>query len=154
MKGMNRSKKVLVLIAAMVVGLAAWVAAVSSREVAAEEFLDEFLAYGVANISPGQTARLHVVTIGNPDIQPAELVIYDKQGNILERSLERLIPGRAVVLDLRFADHTGTSVGSNRLEFYAEVRFTKLRRGYVIPSVEVIDDVTGGTVRMIVDPIG
>lgn len=154
MKGMNRSRKLLVIFTVMVIVVAAWVAAVPSREVAAEEFLDEFLAYGVANISPGQTARLHVVTIGNSDIQPAELVIYDNQGNVLERSLERMIPGRAVVLDLRFADHTGTAVGSNRLEFYAEVRFTKLRRGYVIPSVEVIDDVTGSTVRMIADPIG
>lgn len=155
MKGTNRSKKLLVMVTAIVIVVATWVAAFSSREVAAGEFLDEFLAYGVANISPGQTARLHVVTVGNPDIQPAELVIYDSQGKVLERSLERLIPGRAIVLDLRFADHnTGITVGSNRLEFYAEVRFTKLRRGYVIPSLEVIDDLTGNTVRMVVDPLG
>ena len=153
MKAMNRTSKVLVMVTGIVIVLAMWMASASSRE-ADEDYLDEFLAYGVANISPGQTARLHVVTIGNPDIQPAELVIYDRQGSVLARSLERLRPGRAVALDLRFADHTGIAVGGNRLEFYAEVRFSKLRNGYVVPSLEVIEDTTGNTVRMIVDPLG
>lgn len=87
--------------------------------------------------------------------EPAELVIYDRQGNILARSLKRLPPGRAVALDLKFADHAGiAAVVGNRLEFYAEVRFTKLRGGYVIPSLEVIEDSTGHTVRMVVDFLG
>jgi len=128
----------------------------SSRKASADESLDDFLAYGVDNISLGQTARLHVVSFGNPEIQPAELVIYDRQGNVLSRSLERLSPGRAVLLDLRFADHTGIAVG-RRLEFYAAVRFAKLsgqNKGYVIPSLEIIEDATGHTIRTIIDPIG
>lgn len=154
MKGMNRSAKLLVIVTGMAIVMSMWMALASSREAAAEEYLDEFLAYGIANISPGQTARFHVVSVGNPDIQPAELVIYDRQGNALAHSLVRLRPGSAVSLDLRFADHTGIAVGGNRLEFYAAVRFSKLHNGYVIPSLEVIEDTTGNTVRMIVDPIG
>jgi hypothetical protein len=154
MKTMNRSTKLLVIVTAIAIVMSMWMASAWSREVAAEEYLDEFLAYGVANISPGQTARLHVVTVGIPDAHSAELVIYDRQGNILAHSLQRLRPGKAVALDLRFADHTGIAVGGNRIEFYAEVRFSKLRSGYVIPSLEVIDDTTGITVRMIVDPLG
>ena len=154
MTGMNRSTKLFVIVIGIAIVMSMWMASASSREAASEEYLDEFLAYGVANISPGQTARLHLVSVGIPDIQTAELVIYDRGGNILAHSLERLRPGKAVSLDLRFADHTGIAVGGNRLEFYAEVSFSKLRGGYVVPSLEVIEDTTGNTVRMIIDPIG
>jgi hypothetical protein len=138
----------------MVVGVVTWMAWPSSREAAADEYLDEFLAYGVANISPGQTARLHVVTVGIPDPHPAELVIYDRQGNTLARRRELLQPGRAVALDLSFPVPPSIAVVGNRLEFYAEVRFGRLRRGYVIPSLEVMDDATGRTILMVIDPIG
>ena len=129
-----------------------------SHNTSADEGFDDFLAFGIDNISLGQTARLHVVSVGNRDIVPAELVIYDGQGNVLARSVERLSPGRAVSLDLRFADHGGIpgAVGP-RLEFYAAVHFAKLNgrdNGYVIPSVEIIEDATGHTVRAIIDPIG
>ena len=53
----------LVIIAVIVVAVG-WVAWPAIREAAADDYLDEFLAYGVANIAPGQTARLHVVTVG------------------------------------------------------------------------------------------
>ena len=73
-------------------------------------------------------------------------------GNTLARSRELLVPGRAVALDLEFDQH-GIAVIGNRQEFYAEVRFAKQKRGYVIPSLEVMD-ATGKTILMIVDPIG
>lgn len=145
----------LATIIATVATVIIWMVLPASRGSAGDEYLDEFLAYGVANISQGQTARLHVVSIGNPDTQPAELVIYDRLGNVLARSFERLQPGRAAALDLKFADHSmGIAVIGNRLEFSALVRFNKLKRGYVIPSLEVMDDATGKTSLMIIDPIG
>ena len=67
----------------------------------------DFLAYGVATISPGETARLHVVTVGIRDVQPAELIIYNREGNILAHSTEYLRPGSAVALDLSFPEPPG-----------------------------------------------
>jgi hypothetical protein len=140
---------------AVLVGVAAiWMAWPANREAAAEQYLDEFLAYGVANISPGQTARLHVVTVGIPDVQPAELVIYDRLGNTLARSIHHLLPGGPVALNLKFDQQSSIAVVGNRLEFYAEVRFPKQNRGYVIPSLEVIDDAAGKTMYMVIDPLG
>ena len=142
------------LVTAIVVA-AVWMAWPATREAAAQEY--DFLAYGVATISPGETARLHVVTLGIRDVQPAELIIYNREGNILAHSTEYLRPGSAVALDLSFPEPPGTTVPGNRLEFYAEIRFARQRgpdRGYVIPSLEVLDSDTGKTIRMIVDPIG
>jgi hypothetical protein len=133
------------MIIAVIVVAVSWVAWPAIREAAADDYLDEFLAYGVANIAPGQTARLHVVTVGIPDVQPAELVIYDRLG--------LLLPGRAVALDLKFDEQQGIAVTGNRLQFYAEVRFGKQRQGYVIPSLEVMD-ATGKTILMVADPLG
>ena len=54
----------------------------------------EFLAFGVFGITAGQTVRLHAVALGVPKAQDVELIIYDGQGEILARSIERLHPGR------------------------------------------------------------
>jgi hypothetical protein len=140
---------------AMVIGAiaATWAVSSSPLVAAAEENRDEFLAYGIANITRGQTARLHVVSIGNPNDVPAELVIYDSQGDVLAHSTEGLIPGKAVFLDLSFDQQP--AVAGNRLEFYAVVRFDLGRgRGYVIPTLEVLEDATGKSILMIADPMG
>ena len=71
MKAKITQTKLLAMTIAVIVVAAGWVAWPANREAAADDYLDEFLAYGVANIAPGQTARLHVVSVGNPDIQPA-----------------------------------------------------------------------------------
>jgi hypothetical protein len=81
------------------------------------------------------------------------MVIYDRLGNRLARSRVSLLPGKAVSLDLSFDAQTRT-VGQNRLEFYAKVRFARLHTGYVIPSLEVVEDATGRTMRIVIDPIG
>ena len=153
MKAKITQTKLMAMIIAVIVVAVTWVAWPAIREAAADDYLDKFLAYGVANIAPGQTARLHVVTVGIPDVQPAELVIYDRLGNILTRSRELLLPGRAVALDLKFDEQQGIAVIGNRLQFYAEVRFGKQRQGDVIPSLEVMD-ATGKTILMIFDPVG
>ena len=66
--------------------------------------------------------------------------------------MERLIPGKAVFLDLSFDQQPG--VAGARLEFYAAVRFDRLRGGYVIPTLEVLEDATGKSLFMIADPMG
>ena len=148
-----RQTKLLTVIGGFVLAAITWIAWPVSGQIARED-LEEFLAYGISSISQGETARLHAVSFGNPDIQPAELVIYDRLGNILARSSVRLRPGRPAAINLRFDEQTGIAVVGNRLEFIAVVRFAKLREGYVIPSLEIIDDATGKTSRMVVDPIG
>lgn len=151
---MKKSSTKAMIVAAVLVA-AVWMVWPASREASAQEY--DFLAYGVTTISPGETARLHVVTVGVPDVQPAELVIYSREGHILAHSTEYLRPGRAAALDLSFPEPPGTTVPGNRLEFYAEIRFARQRgpdRGYVIPSLEVLDSDTGRTIRMIVDPLG
>ena len=149
----NRTRKRLIATAIVIGTLAATWAISTTRPVAAgAENREEFLAYGIANITQGQTARLHVVTVGNPDTVPAELVIYDTRGDVLTHSMERLIPGKAVFLDLSFDQQPG--VAGNRLEFYAVVRFDPGRGGgYVIPTLEVLEDATGKSIFMIVDPL-
>jgi hypothetical protein len=114
---------------------------------------EEFLAFGVTGITRGQTARLHAVPVGVQDPHLVELIIYDSQGNVLAQSSQRLVPGRAATLSLDFAS---VGVETNRLEIYTVMRFVNgaPRRGYIIPTMEVIDDDTGKTLFMSVDPTG
>jgi hypothetical protein len=111
---------------------------------------EDFLAFGVVGITPGQTVRLHAVSVGVPDIQDVELLIYDSEGHLLVRSPERLRPGRPATLALPFARD------SIRLEVYAVIRLMNgaPRRGYVIPTLEVVDDATGKTIFALVNPEG
>src|SRR4030095_4865791 len=102
---------------------AVWVVFTTRPVAAGEENREELLAYGVANITRGQTARLHVVTVGNPNDFPAELVIYDSQVKVRTRPVQPLVPGKAVFLDLSFDQQPG--VAGTRLEFYAAVRFDR-----------------------------
>lgn len=112
----------------------------------------DFLAYGVAGITAGQIARLHAVSIGNPELEPVELTFHDSQGIVLRRSSISLVPGQSTFLDLRILD---APLGAGtRLEFYAVVRFRELRQGYVVPTLEVINSETGQTINFISDPMG
>ena len=71
MKAKDRSAKLFAMV--MAIGMVGAICMVwpANRTAAGDEYREEFLAYGVANISRGQTARLHVVTVGIPDIQSA-----------------------------------------------------------------------------------
>jgi hypothetical protein len=93
------------------------------------------------------------VTIGVQQEILMELSFLDSQGRTLARSVERVAPGRAVFLDLHFAEN---SAGSNHLAVRALVRFAAQPGpgGYILPSVEVIDDATGRTSVMDLDPAG
>lgn len=119
----------------------------------AAEAGEEFLAFGVTGIVHGQSARLHAVAVGVPHDQPVELLIFDNDGNLLAHSTQRLSPGHAVTLNLPY---TGSPTNVNRMEFHAVVRFInrKPRKGYVISTIEVVDDLTGGTIYAVADPEG
>jgi len=125
----------------------------SARAKAQEQSGPGFLAFGVVGIARGETERLNVVTVGVQQEILMELSFLDSQGRTLARSVERVAPGRAVFLDLHFAEHSN---GSNHLAVRALVRFTAQASpgGYILPSVEVIDDVTGRTSVMDPDPAG
>lgn len=100
----------------------------------------EYFASGVFAIAGGQTARINIVTVGIPASFPVEMIFFDSQGNVLARDVQTASPGRAISLDLRFP--TGRT---GRLPVRALYRWPAQgsREGYVLRSVEVIDDITG-----------
>ena len=59
-----------------------------------------FFAYGMAGLARGQTALLNVVTVGVQNEMLMELSFLDIEGRTLSRSVEKVVPGRAVFLDL------------------------------------------------------
>lgn len=124
----------------------------TSRVTAQEQNGTELLAYGVVGLGQGQTARVNVVTVGLASDIVVEMSFLDRQGNIIARSVERAVPGHAVSLDLRFPDR----VDAIRIPFRAVVRYTtpSPKRGYVIPSLELIDDAAGRTVLALPNPEG
>ena len=144
---MQKAKSKLIVALALVTLVAG---VVNHGRVRAED-KEEFLAFGVFGITGGQTARLHAVPVGVASAQLVELMFFDRNGNLLAQSTERLLPGQAASLD--FAP---VGVEISRKEIYAVMRFVngRPRRGYVIPTVEVIDDFTRKTIFMIADPEG
>ena len=108
-----------------------------------------YLAYGIVGIASGQTARLNAVTVGVRHDVPVELTFLDDQGNVVARTVERLQPGRATSLDMHFVP----SPRGNRFPVRGLVRWgTPLgSEGYVIPTLEVIDDITGRTLVLGID---
>src|SRR5262245_45889033 len=149
MKNLNTKSKRISLIALIAIVFAA-VCFITHRAAGAEDKTD-FIAYGVVSVSTGQTARFHAVSVGVTEIQHIELMFYDHQGNMLAQSSERVLPGRSTALDF-----TPGRELFHRTDVYAVMRFVtgSPKRGYVIPSLEVIDDSTGKAIFMIADPEG
>lgn len=115
---------------------------------------DRFYAFGVVGLARGQTARLHVITVGIPDTIPVELTIHDRSGHVLADSGTRLLAGQVVTLDLPFVEPPGAAL--SRLEIYAVVRLPAVRlrgQGYVIPTLEVVE-ADGRTGVLLVNPEG
>ena len=110
------------------------------------------LAYGMVGIAQGQSARLHVVTVGVPGDTAIELSFFDRQGNLLSRSAGKVSPGQAVSIIIHY---TPEAQGNHTL-VRALVRFEKPggTKGYVIPSLEVVDDETGRSTVLIANPEG
>lgn len=135
MKALNTKAKRISLIALASIVIVT-VCVVGRRPAWADDKAD-FLAFGVVSVSTGQTVRLHAVSVGVAQIQPIELMFYDHQGNMLAQSSERLLPGSSASLNFM-------PVGEffHRMGVYAVLRFVNgsPKRGYVIPSLEVIDN--------------
>ena len=141
------SRKSLLAVALLVAsGGAMWFA---NRAKAQDTRTTGYLATGIVGITSDQTARINVVTIGVGHDVPVELTFLDDRGNLVGRSVERLAPGRATSLDFHFVPNPR----GLRYPLRALVRWgTNLgSEGYVIPTLEVVDDVTGRTQVLYVD---
>jgi hypothetical protein len=110
------------------------------------------LAYGMVGIAPGQSLRLHAVTVGVQGDTVVELSFFDRQGTLLSRSVGKLSPGQAASIIIHY---TPEAQGNHTL-VRALVRFEKPggSKGYVIPSLEVVDDETGRTTVLLANPEG
>ena len=105
------------------------------------------LAYGMVGIAQGQSLRLHAVTFGVQGDTLIELSFFDQRGNLLSRSAGKASPGQAVSIIIHY---TPGAQGNHTL-VRALVRFEKpggSTRGYVIPSLEVVDDDSGRTTAL------
>ena len=137
------TKKRLASLAATTVLAAVVIVSISHARLAKADDGDQFLAFGVVHITRGQSLSFHALSIGDPRTETVQLAIYDTQGQLLATSHERLLPGQAATLELPFGDQVAP-----RLDLYAVMRFTSGRApaGYIIPTLGVIDGLTGKTV--------
>jgi hypothetical protein len=113
------------------VGMLAALVAVSAPDRA--EAIQDSEKFGMVGLTRGQTARLNVVNVGNPDTLPCEvqLMFLDNLGRTLAGPEPHLVPpGQAVFLDLN-ADALGGPDIFGRFQIRAQVTLggpdTKLR---------------------------
>jgi hypothetical protein len=123
-----------------------------ARAQAQAESTSGFLAYGIVGITSGQTLRLNAVSVNVGHDVPVELLFLDSQGNVVGRSVDKLTPGHATLLDFR----PPSAPALTRKRVRALVRWSTAlgTNGYVIPSLEVIDDATGRTTLAWPNPEG
>jgi hypothetical protein len=111
----------------------------------------DYLAYGVMGITAGQTVRLNAVSVGVQNEVPVELLFFDSQGAVIGRFTERVAPGRTIFLDARFSPGEGIR---QRVRGVVRWGSQAAKGGYVIPSLEVIDDATGRSTVVDIDGAG
>ena len=129
---------------------------------------------GMVGITRGQTARLNVhgdkSTVDNPvdistldnvtDVSPGpcrevELMFFDSQGNIRQRSVQCIMPGQAAFLDL---NGSFLEVPGQRAEIRASARLISplpngdRNRINLISTLEVFDNETGRTSVVLAPP--
>jgi hypothetical protein len=103
----------------------------------------------MVGLARGQTARLNVVNIGDPNSSPCEvqMVFYDGQGKALARDVQRLDPGMATFLDLSYA-----AIGNPNLRVQIRAWVKVVGDSTIcLSSLEVFDDETGRTMVFIGD---
>jgi|SRR6266498_2391352 len=106
--------------------------------------------FPMVGLAKGQTARLNMVNIGDPNLNPCEvqMVFYDSQGKALARDVQRLDPGMATFLDLSYAAVGNPNI---RVQIRAWVKVIG-DPTLCLASLEVFDDETGKTAVFIGDP--
>ena len=105
----------------------------------------------MVGLASGQTARLNVVNIGDPSIEPCEvqMVFYDSQGKALARDVQKLDPGVATFLDVGYSDIGDPNA---RVQIRAGVKVVIGDPTLCLSSLEVFDNETGRTTVFIGDP--
>jgi hypothetical protein len=105
----------------------------------------------MVGLGRGQTARLNVVNIGDPNQEPCEvqMVFYDSQGKALARDVQKLDPGVATFLDLGYGDVGDPNL---RVQIRAWVKVVIGDPTLCLSSLEVFDDETGRTTVFVGDP--
>lgn len=104
----------------------------------------------MVGLARGQTARLNVVNIGDPNVSPCEvqMVFYDSQGKALARDVQKLDPGMATFLDLSYAAVGNPNI---RVQIRAWVKVIG-DPTLCLASLEVFDEETGRTTVFVGDP--
>ena len=105
----------------------------------------------MVGLAKGQTARLNVVNIGDPNQGSCQvqMTFYDNEGKQLALDVQKIDPGIATFLDLSYND-----VGDPHIR--VQIRsWAKVLVGdptICFSSLEVFDDETGKTTLFIGDP--
>jgi hypothetical protein len=105
----------------------------------------------MVGLARGQTARLNVVNIGDPNVSPCEvqMVFYDSQGKALARDVQMLDPGMATFLDLSYAAIGNPNI---RVQLRAWVKVVVGDPTLCLASLEIFDEETGRTMVFVDDP--
>jgi hypothetical protein len=117
---------------------------------------------GLVGVTAGQTLRLAIAHVGNPNdssMEPCivEWAFFDLAGAVVGSGEARVEPGRGVLADLRAAEIGPHVVPGDRLEIRAEIRTADSDRDATFcqnnlrPTLQVFDDETGRT-AILVDP--
>jgi hypothetical protein len=105
----------------------------------------------MVGLARGQTARLNVVNIGDPNSSPCEvqMIFYDSQGKALASDAQKLDPGVATFLDLHYSDVGNPNI---RVQIRSWVKVVVGDPNICLSSLEVFDDESGKTTIFIGDP--
>ena len=102
-----------------------------------------YRAWGMMGVATGQTLRFNAASVSVDHEVPVDLIVLDGEANVVGRKIDRLQPGHATFVDVPFPAGART----NRVQLRGLVRWGSDlgREGYLISSIEVIDDATGKT---------